>query len=147
MREFFLSAGVLHETTVAETPQGDPYTTDWNALTCAPYTQTCNAALLNTWINANQFIITFPGFYTLPNSFAGQAFLGASAFQPVTPPGSIWWLTRGQIIGANTRATFSANTCNACHGAETATANEQVVNRIKGQQATLSGFLVGCNGN
>jgi hypothetical protein len=146
MREFLFSSGVLSETTVAETPQGDPYTTDWNALTCAPYTQACNAALLNTWINANQSIITFPGFYTLPNSFAGAPFLGASAFQPVSPPGSIWWLTRGQI-GANTRATFSANTCNACHGAETATANEQVMNRIKGQQATLSGFLVGCNGN
>jgi hypothetical protein len=147
MREFFLSSGVLHETTMGETPQGDPYGTDWNALTCTPSTPTCNATLLTAWINLNQNIITFPGFYTIPNSFGTQPFLGASAFQPVNPPGSMWWNTNFQVYGANTRATFSANTCNACHGLETATANEQVVNRVKGQQATLSGFLVGCNGN
>ena len=146
MREFFLSAGVLHETTVAETPQGDPYTTDWNALTCQPYTLTCNDTLLTAWINLNQNIITFPGFYTIPNSFGAQPFLGASAFQPVNPPGSIWWNTNFPIHSNTTREIFSANTCNACHGAETATAFEQVVNRPKGQQANLSGFLVGCNG-
>ena len=146
MREFFVSAGVLHETTVAETPQGDPYTTDWNALTCQPYTQTCNATLLTAWINLNQNIISFPGFYTIPNSFGPQPFLGASAFQPVSPPGSMWWNTNFPVH-TTTREIFSANTCNACHGAETATTTvEQVVNRPKGQQATLSGFLVGCNG-
>jgi hypothetical protein len=146
MREFFLSSGVLHETTVAETPQGDPYTTDWNALTCEPYTQTCDDTLLVAWINANQALITFPGFYTIPNSFGAQPFLGASAFQPVTPPGSTWWNGRPKP-NDHARDTFSANTCNACHGLETATANEQVVNRVKGQQAALSGFLVGCNGD
>ncbi len=146
MREFLLSAGVLHETTMAETPQGDPYTTDWNALTCAPYTQTCNATLLTAWINLNQNIITFPGFYNIPNSFGAQPFLGASAFQPVNPPGSMWWNTNFPVYSHTTREIFSANTCNACHGAETATAFEQVVNRPKGQQANLAGFLVGCNG-
>ncbi len=147
MREFFLSGGVLNETTVAETPQGDPYGTDWNATTCAAYTQVCNSTFLTQWIDANDSLITFPGVYTLPSSFGGQPFLGASAFQPVSPPGSTWWLGVPATHNKHTRATFSANTCNACHGLETATANEQVSNRIKGQQANLSGFLVGCNGS
>jgi hypothetical protein len=146
MREFFLSSGVLQQTTVAETPQSDPYTTDWNQASCQPYTLTCNAALLTAWINVNQYIITFPGVYTVPNSFAGQPFLGASAFQPITPPGSTWWNGNPHPFD-RPRDTFSANTCNACHGLETATVNEHVMNRVKGQQATLSGFLVGCNGD
>ena len=145
MREFFLNAGVLQETTMGETPQGDPYTTDWNALTCQPYTQTCNDTLLTAWININQNLITFPGFYTIPNRFGAQPFVGASAFQPVNPPGSIWWNTNFPVNN-RTREIFSANTCNACHGAETATKFEQVVNRAKGHQANLAGFLVGCNG-
>jgi hypothetical protein len=146
MREFLVRSGALTETTMGETPQGDPYGTDWNALTCEPWTQKCNDTLLTSWININQNNISFPGFYTIPNSYGAQAFVGASAFQPVTPPGSIWWNTNFPV-STRTREIFSANTCNACHGAETATKFEQVMNRPKGQQANLAGFLVGCNGS
>ncbi len=146
MREFFLSGGVLNETTMGETPQGDPYGTDWNFATCQPYTLTCNSALLSQWINTYQSIITYPGFYTIPDTYLGKAYVGASAFQPVNPPGNVWW---GGVNREDpeTRVRFSLNTCNACHGRETQTNFEQVVNRAKGQQATLAGFLVGCSGS
>jgi hypothetical protein len=41
------------------------------------------------------------------------------------------------------RVIFSENTCNGCHGGETATGFEQVVNRTSNSPSALSNFLLG----
>jgi hypothetical protein len=147
MREFLLSSGTLVETTMGQTPQGDPLGTDWNGFTCQSNTPTCNSHLLTQWINANQSQIVYPGFYSVPATYNGLPFAGATAFQPLYPPGSTWWnVAIGDPIDPRTRRDFSTNTCNACHGRETATSFEQAANRPQGKQAALAGFLVGCNG-
>ena len=146
-RQFQLASGALQEIPIAQTPQGDPTgTNDFNAVTCPLCS---DPATLTLWINQNEPEILFPGLYSVPTGFNGLSFQGATAFQPV---GTTWWNGSGTINGTQTRSNFSANTCNGCHGRETLTGFQQIVNRTVGGggsdlPAVLSAFLVGCNTN
>jgi hypothetical protein len=50
----------------------------------------------------------------------------------------------GLIHSSEARRTFSFNTCNGCHGAETNTDFSHIAPRPYGQEAQLSCFLTGC---
>jgi hypothetical protein len=109
---------------------------------------TCDDLTLTGFINLNTNI-NFPGTYSVPASFDGAAFQGASAFQP-TSPKAFWEGKSGTQVP--NRFTFSENTCNGCHGAEMQTLFQQVVNRqpapLNGgnpQPSNLAAFLVGCS--
>jgi hypothetical protein len=78
-------------------------------------------------------------------------FRGGSAFNGTPGVGNAngFWIdfnSSNQDISPETaRIDFSANTCNGCHGAETATFGFQhVVNRQINNAVTFSDFLVGC---
>jgi hypothetical protein len=75
--------------------------------------------------------------HTVPETFQGAPFLGASVFNFLTP-----WLSDGTVDN-EVRHHLSLNTCNGCHGAETGVGFLQVFPRFAGQPAFLSGFLTG----
>ncbi len=67
-------------------------------------------------------------------------FLGGSAFND----GAAFWVDMEQTNFEQARSDFSLNTCNGCHGAETATILLQINPRQSGRASTISNFLLGC---
>jgi hypothetical protein len=120
MREFVLTATGLRPTTVKLTSDNG-----FN-----------NSSVLSSFINANQEAILAEQ-HTVPESFSGQRFLGASS---KVPEGFFW---RAPSVGSEARHKFSLNTCNGCHAGETATEFTHISNRATGQPAQLSLFLRG----
>jgi hypothetical protein len=124
MRQFQLNpnGGELEETTVAQTPD--------DSLN--------NTPTLRDYINQfDQQILQ--GQYTVPDTYEGVHFLGASPHQNRVP---MFWQSPPPVDN-NARRAFSANTCNGCHGRETDTVFVHVAPRLSKEQSTLSGFLIG----
>jgi len=120
MREFVLTATGLQPTTVKLTADNG-----FN-----------NTNVLSSFINANQEAILAEQ-HTVPESFSGRRFLGASSMVPE----DFFW--RAPSVGSEARHKFSLNTCNGCHAGETATEFTHISNRAAGQPAQLSLFLRG----
>ena len=82
----------------------------------------------------------------VPQDFPGNgdAFLGGSALNQDNAHALAFWNDSGINQGNGTaRIDFSFNTCNGCHGRETATDFVQVTNRVAGSPSGLSNFLLG----
>ncbi len=138
LREFHLEGGALVQGTVAQTPQ-----------------DTLNGtSTLADYVNANAAGIAIEVYEVKPDFPAGQHFLGDHAFgKPVltfwNAPGILpFTAPDGTITSASElRHTFSRNTCNGCHNAETGTSNTHVNPMLDpGAPSQLSGFLTGITG-
>lgn len=107
----------------------------------APHTST----LLADFINTHEAAI-LAGNYTVPDLFMGQPFLTGSSLNPSTSINFVW--KHPGIANNEARHKFSLNTCDACHGGETATTRFlHVAPRNMGAQAVLSRFLIGSPGS
>jgi hypothetical protein len=134
----------LNMGTVSMTPDGS-FNADGQP-SCAP---NCNTSGdVGHWINANvnQILQTGGALPIVPAVLSnGDHFLGGSAFNN----GSAFWVDGVQLTSEPARIDFSLNTCNACHGGETATRFLQIQNRAAtgsgDQPAALSNFLLGCS--
>jgi hypothetical protein len=125
LREFRLNASnkLLQETTVRQTPDFD-----FN-----------NTATLARWVNANAFAIlglTGNGSIEVPLSFEARAFRASAIVNEI----DVW-----DSDATNRSAMFrvAINTCNGCHGAETAASFLHIEPREPGSSARLSTFLSG----
>ncbi len=127
LREFQLSpsTGFFDEVTVKETPD----------LTFN------NTPVFADFVNqkAADIKAVIPGApsQTVPPLFAGQSFLAGSVFNDL-----IVWDGPG-IVDPDARFHASLNTCNGCHGPETATSFLMVAPRGVGSESFLSPFLTG----
>jgi hypothetical protein len=167
-RQFLLVPGsqpTLMENTISMTPDGS--FNFGGQPTCGTTGQpACNVHdILASYVNANQTEILQTGGAlpivqdNWPNNPNGVPFLGGSAFNASLLTGladAFWNDGDGSpattISNETARIYFSQNTCNGCHGAETATIGfQQVVNRQSGtgndQAAAVSNFLAGCTDN
>jgi hypothetical protein len=77
--------------------------------------------------------------YNVPLSFQGSPFRGGHSLNNID-----FWTADG-IRSPRARHLLSLNTCNGCHGAETATSFLHVFPRPRSVEASLSGFLTGLN--
>jgi hypothetical protein len=77
--------------------------------------------------------------------FQMEPFLGGRAVMPPISitSGSAAWATTGATVNNMLRHDFALHTCNGCHSTETDTRFMHVGARGPGQQAPLSGFLIG----
>lgn len=91
---------------------------------------------LGRFINANEASILTET-HEVPASFEGAPFQAGAVFNNID-----FWSAPG-INNPEARHKFSLNTCNGCHGAETATGFLQINPRDPGQASILSGFLTG----
>jgi hypothetical protein len=91
---------------------------------------------LTQYVNGNESSILAER-HVVPELFNGAAFLGAS----IINSGFSAWSVAG--VNPEARHKFSLNTCNGCHGAETATGFLHVGPRFPGEESFLSGFLTG----
>ncbi len=111
----------------------------------------CNDGLfMKSWIDDNQTeILATDG--ALPvvtssvmnNNNQTAAFLGGSAFNG-PQLGNAFWLDMEPTNSEQARSDFSLNTCDGCHGTETATPVLHVNPRFAGTTSALSDFLLGC---
>lgn len=107
------------------------------ALTRQPADQFDNTAKLATFINNNEAKI-LAGTHQVPLTFQGAAFRAGSILNNID-----FWSAPG-IRSNRARHLFSVNTCDGCHGGETATFGFlHVFPRGPGQVSELSGFLTG----
>ncbi len=122
LREFGLSpsTGMLAEQTIALTPD----------------LSLNGSQALADFVNQNQAAV-LADTDVLPDQFEGAPFLGGSVFNNLTT-----W-SAPAILDNDARFQLSSNTCNGCHGPDTATTFLQIAPRFPGQAATLSGFLTG----
>lgn len=127
LREFNIDATthLLKLVTVKKTPR--------NALN--------NSALLADFINSHCAEILANN-YDVPDAVSGQPFLGAVS-NTTLGPADAWNAAITCADVATARQIFSLNTCNACHGIETATGFTHVNTASFGSTAGLSGFLTG----
>ena len=158
LREFHFnpSGPQLVEGTIAQTPDPSFNTTGTPACGSVnnnfPGLCAADAPVLSSYITT---IATNPIFQRtngaappVPNQWTLNgntiAFLGGSALNNIA-----FW--NDNNIGNNTndvsRIDFSSNTCNGCHGKETNTGFQQIVNRLPGTQSNVSNFLAGCQNN
>lgn len=149
------SQPVINEGTISMTPDGG---FNFGQVKCGiQNVNTCTAGTLSSYINTNSSQIVFEKgvLPNVPNNWPsnGPAFLGGSAFNTGIPADAFWVDDQADgftITNETARIYFSQNTCNGCHGAETATAHfQQVVNRAVTQNqndspSALSNFLLGC---
>lgn len=154
-REFHLgqpaNPNELVQTTIAQTPDGS-FTGfsggNFGKPLCAgqppfdpPNPNGCSAdeSTVTDFINANLVQID-NGSYLVTG-----AIQGASAFNGF---GANAYWNGNPNAPHHERVIFSENTCNGCHGIETATGFQQVINRQAGSglPAALSNFLLGCTG-
>jgi hypothetical protein len=156
-REFHLTTSALgtpaiHEATIAMTPDGS---FNFGDPTCGVgQDPACNNnGVLSNYVNnpANnaEILATEGALPFVPASWEGQPFLGVAVFNG-PPNANAFWndsVNAPQILPEDARIFFSLNTCNGCHGAETATTFQQVFNRVINNQSNLSNFLLGCTNN
>ncbi|MGB7556260.1 MAG: hypothetical protein WBM04_17970 [Candidatus Korobacteraceae bacterium] len=151
-REFhFSNAGgtpVLSEGTIAMTPDprfntaGQPICSSING-TPGPCTPGTLSNYGNNPSNNQEIQLTMGALPIVPLNWPPPAttpFLGGSALNNARS----FWLDTPPIRPETVRIDFSVNTCNACHGAETATVFQQVVNRPINHPSNLADFLLGC---
>jgi len=100
-----------------------------------------HSALLATFINTNCAGILANN-YVVTEAVTGLPFLGAVS-NNLNGPADAWNATITCVDPAKARRIFSLNTCNACHGIETATGFTHVNVASFGSIAGLSGFLTG----
>lgn len=151
----------LFEATIAQTP--DPQFNTTGRPPCGtvndpngPPGPCDTTGAFATYINDFAFIPVFTetngAAPPVTNDFPpGSPFLGASALNPVNG-GLAFWDENGidpsgqnpQVFEA-ARIDFSTNTCNGCHGTETATGFQHVVARAINSVSGLSNFLLGCS--
>ncbi|MBK6690368.1 MAG: hypothetical protein IPG45_38230 [Deltaproteobacteria bacterium] len=121
LREFRLNAnGALVEVTTALTPR--------DALN--------GSAVLRDFINQNANAI-------VNNRHGVPLSIGATPFRAAASQNNIDFWNAPGISNANARHVFSLNTCDGCHGAETATGFLQIQPRVANQVSALAGFLTG----
>jgi len=97
---------------------------------------------INSVANNPIFQATHGAAPAVPQTFDGSAFLGGSALNPDGGVAPSFW--NGSGISLETaRIDFSFNTCNGCHGRETATGFVHVSNRLPAATSALSDFLLG----
>lgn len=121
LREFRLNAsGQLVQSTVAQSP--------------SPSLRT--SGRLGRWINANETAI-LEGRHSVPLTFEDLPLRGGNSFTDFSS-----WNPAG-VKNPEARHLLAVNTCDGCHGGETATGFLHVNTRAKGQVAALSGFLTG----
>ncbi|WP_440222594.1 hypothetical protein ACQQ2N_16125 [Dokdonella sp. MW10] len=137
LREFNVGASSQHLETVSTklTPHRETY----NPFP-APHTSTLQA----DFVNGNAPTILLDG-HDVPATFLGQPFLTGASLNPSTAPAAAW--IHPAIFDNDARHHFSLNTCDACHGSETATRFLHVFPRSMGTQAALSRFLTGSPGS
>jgi hypothetical protein len=124
-----LSAALLHLVTVKQTPDDDfnQQVGGTRGLDLAQYVNTNQAAIL-------------AGAHTVPNLLPfppNDSFMAASIFSLPN-----FWNAAG-ILNNDARHGLSLNTCDGCHGSETATPFAHVDSAPFGSPAPLSGFLTG----
>ncbi len=122
LREFGISptTGLLQEQTVALTPD-----LSFNG-----------TQALADFVNQNEATI-LAATDVVPIQFEGAPFIGGSVFNDL-----VSWTAPG-IANNEARFDLSSNTCNGCHGPDTATTFLHINPRFPGQAAALSGFLTG----
>jgi hypothetical protein len=154
LREFHFSNSslrALSEATIAQTPDpqfnttGQPRCTLVNGSPGPCNTTETLANYINTLANNPVFVATkgaAPPVRTTWPPTTNDPFLGGSALNN----GNGFWNGNGINSGDEPdRIDFSANTCNGCHGAETATfAFQQVFARPINSSSALTNFLLGC---
>jgi len=158
-REFHLDhvagAPVLTEGTIAQTPDpqfntlGSPQcnkVNDPNRQNNGPCHPGIAADYINTEANDPVFQHSQGAAPPIQNDFDGIAFLGGSALNMDTT-GSIapafWNDSIINSMNGTARIDFSFNTCNGCHGKETATGFVHVSSRAVHSRSALSNFLLG----
>jgi hypothetical protein len=131
LREFVLAAsGFLQQNTVKNTPQ-----TVFN-----------NTPLITTFCNDLFFIPKIlADAPDVPLLYLGNPFLAGESEVLAGGFGGTFWngSPPGSILTFGARRHFSLNTCNGCHGGETATGFTHISVRSPGVPSTLSGFLTG----
>jgi hypothetical protein len=156
LREFHLAQSngqpVLQEATVAMTPDssfnilGKPNCSGVNNDHCSS-TDEVTAYIVQMATNT-EFQNSGGAAPQVPFGYPGplQFFRGGSALNGSPIVANAFWNDSGipQPSEENTRIDFSANTCNGCHGAETATGFQQIIQRPTKHASGLSGFLLGC---
>ncbi|MFI5115737.1 MAG: hypothetical protein ACHP8B_03465 [Terriglobales bacterium] len=144
----------LQEATVAMTPDGNKFNTTGQPPCGQSGFPACDTAqTLASYINFNQVQIdqNKGALPIVPANWPTNGihpFLGGSVFNIGHPvPALAFWNGPGitDPNGDASRIFFSLNTCNGCHGAETSTTFQQVVNRASGSPSSLSSFLLGCS--
>lgn len=133
LREFHLgdTPGLLETVSTELTPHRKTYNP-----TPFPHITT----RLADFINLNEADI-LANTYDVPEIFMGRPFLTGAALNPDTSPSSVW--AHPLVVNNDARHLLSLNTCDSCHGGETATKFLHVEPRNMGFQAGLSRFLVG----
>jgi hypothetical protein len=121
LREFNLTGSGLEPVTTKKEPDNDHN----------------NTQLLADFINANQVAIETNN-YDVPLQFSKKNFLGSHALAP-----KFWDGPPGSVSSDLARHVLSLNTCSGCHTSETQTSFTHVSPAGRGQEAGLSGFLVG----
>jgi hypothetical protein len=164
-RQFQLIAGVgglptLQEGTIAQTPDSQNASGGFNGANSPPGP---HAAVLTDYINLHQSDIlngtnVVPASFNDPLQNFNGPFLGGSALNAGDPASPGFWNgchpvggTCLSIASNLARSDLSLNTCNGCHGRETANnvSFQQVSNRVpgSGSPSGLSAFLLGCTFN
>ena len=151
-REFHFSntggVPVLSEGTIAMTPDprfntaGQPICSSINGAP-GPCTPGILANYGNNPANNQEIQQTGGALPIVPLNWPPAAttpFLGGSALNNARA----FWLDTTAIVPEIVRIDFSVNTCNACHGGETATTFQQVTSRPINHPSSLASFLLGC---
>jgi hypothetical protein len=108
-----------------------------------------NSLTLSDWVDANESSILADR-HVLPAKYPGALDAFLSPASRTTSPSVIehWNVDMTRLADpAETRRKFSLNTCDACHGGETATIFLHIGLRDPGAESTLSGFLTGIDVN
>lgn len=139
--DFFLAAPwELREFTLQ--PGGPPAQLLMSTVAQTPANAHQNTPGLANYVNANTPAILANN-YTVPLVWGAGTFRGGASAHNLNfnwdgPPPACT-----SIFNLNARHNFSLNTCNGCHGAETATAFKHVQPRNFGVPSALSAFLTG----
>jgi hypothetical protein len=126
LREFRIDGGVLKTAPTLQSPSNSFQ----------------NSATLRQFVTDNEAEI-LDGEFRIPTRFNNAPFLaGSSLIAPPAGPGFKWVVP--SPVNNEARHRIALGSCNGCHHLETGTQNFlHVANRAAGQQAALSGFLVG----
>jgi hypothetical protein len=108
-----------------------------------------DSTVLSNWVDANESSI-LSNRHVVPAKYPGAMDAFMSPASLTTSPAVIeHWNVDMTLLAdpAETRRKFSLNTCDACHGGETATSFLHIRLREPGGESSLSGFLTGIDVN
>ena len=123
-------------------PAGPPAQLLMSTVSQTPENARQNTPLLANYVNANTPAI-LANAYTVPLLWTGINFRGGASSHTLNFNWDGPAPACTSIANPNAREEFSLNTCNGCHGAETATTFKHVQPRNPGVASVLSNFLVG----